>query len=173
MIVCFEARIQFTFFTWNDLCTPYCGLAVCMFFSCPSIKARWPSVWFRTYLVVREETMSLLLLQLCQNTMVCLCADCSANWHRLWQNKFREPADSLHSILSWQTLASTAHRHWSQLCEPSGRSYHFLDLVLVSNLPVLLLSKSTFWMLLLYTDKCWSWYFYMILFLPITSPCFT
>ena len=99
-----------------------------------------------------RDWMSLLLLQLCQNTMVCLCADCSANWHRLWQNKFWEPADSLHLLLSLQTLASTAPRHWSQLCQPSGRKYHFLDLILVRNLPVLLSSKSTFRMWLLYTD---------------------
>jgi len=67
-----------------------------------------------------RDWMSLLLLQLCQNTTVCLCADCSANWHRLWQNKLWEPVDLLHLLLSWQTLAGTAPGHWSQLCQLSN-----------------------------------------------------
>ena len=115
-----------------------------------------------------RDWMSLLLLQLCQYTMVCLCADCSANWHRLWQNQFWEPADSLHLLLSWQTLASTAARHWSQLCQPSGRKYHFLDLILVYCIAVEQVNIPD--VADIHRHNCWSWYFYMYFFLPIILP---
>ena len=50
------------------VCTPYCGLAVCVFSSCSSIKARWPSVCVWTYLVVREETECLCCFFSCVRT---------------------------------------------------------------------------------------------------------
>jgi len=55
------------------VCTLYCGLAVCMFSSCPSIKARWPSVWVRTYVVVREETECLCCFFSCVRTPWSVC----------------------------------------------------------------------------------------------------
>ena len=67
IIISFEARLQFTFFTWNDVGTPHV-LAVCMFCFCPFVKARWLCGWVRTYLVVSEETEYLCCFLSCVRT---------------------------------------------------------------------------------------------------------
>jgi hypothetical protein len=102
----------------------------------------------------RRDWMCLLLLQLCQNTIVCLCADWVPSLHRLLWNQFWMPSDSLH-VLFLGTHLPLQHPHidhswFNQVIENS--KYHFLDLNLVRNLPVFLLSKSTFWMWPLSTD---------------------
>ena len=135
-----------------------CVLRVVWLFVCCSLVLSWRSVttWMSLNILYgrRRDWMYLLLLQLCQNTIVCLCADWVPNLHRLLWNQFWMPSDSLH-VLFLGTHLPLQHPHIDNSCvnQVIGNSdYHFLDLNLVRNLPVFLLSKSTFWMWPLYTD---------------------
>jgi hypothetical protein len=93
----------------------YCIWSGCLLVFLRSFHKCQMTVWVSSNIPcgMWSDWMSLLLLQLCQNATVCLCADCSANLHRLWQNQFWEPADLLHLLLSRQTLSCTAPRHRS------------------------------------------------------------
>jgi hypothetical protein len=164
---CFQARIQFTFITQHDVCTPYCGLAVCVFSSCPSIEARWPSGLVRTYLVVREETE-------------CLC--CFSCVRTPWSACVQTVV--LTGTGFGKLNSESLQIHYTCLClgrhlpvQHPGIGHSYVNQVIentifkshLRNLPVLLLSKSTFWMWLLYTDTTVghdisTWFFFFLLY---------
>jgi len=171
---CFEARIQFTFFVWIGVCTPYCGLAVCMFSSCPSIKARWPSVWVRTYLVVREETECLCSFFSCVRTP----------WSASVQTvvltgtgfgKINSESLQIHYTRCCLGRHLTVqhpgidHNYVNQVVE--NPKLPFLGSHLSEKSPCIAVEQVNILdVAAIHRQNCWSWYFYMYFFLPIISP---
>ena len=150
------------------MCSPY-NVGVCLLFSCPTTKASDHADHFK-HLLWEEKSLgiSFLLPQQGQNFVVCLpvhtvvliCTILNAF-------QFSE------LFLYWHTLASTAPMHWSQSYQPvtENSKKHFLDLILMWKLPVLMSSKSTFPMWLLYTDTIFGHVISTCsFFLPIKSP---
>jgi len=151
------------------VCTPYCGLAVCVFSSCPSIKARWPSVWVRTYLVVREETEVCCFFS-CVRTPWSACVQ-TVVLTGTGFGKINSESLQIHYTRSCLGRHLTVqhsgidHNYVNQVAENFKLPFFWVS---VRNLPVLRISKSTFWMWLLYTDTTAghdisTWFFYFLL----------
>jgi len=136
------------------VCTAY-GLAVCMFLSGPFIKARWPSGWVQTYLVVREGT----------ECLCCFCSCVRTPWTASIQTVVltypgfgKVNSESLQIHYTCSCLGGhfpvqhpgIDHNCVNQVIENS--KLPFIGSHLSENLPVFVLSKLMFWMWLLYTD---------------------
>jgi len=171
---CFEARIQFTFFTWHDVCTPYCGLAVCVFSSCPSIKARRPSVWVRTNLVVREETECLYCFFSCVRTPWSACVQ-TVVLTGTGFGKINSESLQIHYIRSclgrrlMVQHPGIDHNYFYQVIENS--KLPFFGSHLSEKSPCIAVEQVNILdVAAVHRHNCWLWYFYMILFLPIILP---
>ena len=118
-------------------------------------KDQWPPGWVWTYFMVREGTECLCNSSNCVRTP----------WSAYVQTVFpictgfceiSSECFQIHCTYSFfahtchygtHTLITVVSTKWKKILND-----HFLDLNSVRNLPVFLLSKSTFWMWLLYTD---------------------
>jgi hypothetical protein len=156
------------------MCTPYCGLAVCLFSSCPSIKARWPSVWVRTYLVVREET----------ECLCCFFSHVRTPWSAFVQTvvltgtgfgKINSESLQIHYTRSCLGRRLTVqhpgidHNYVNQVIESS--KLPFFGSHLSEKSPCIVDKQVNILdVAAVHRHNCWSWYFNMILFLPIISP---
>jgi len=171
---CFEPRIQFTFVTWNNVCTPYCGVAVCVFSSCPSIKVRWPSVWVRTYLVVREETECLFCFFSCVRTPWSACVQ-TVVLTGPGLDKINSESLQIHYTcfcLGRYLLLQhpgVDHNYVNQVIENS--KLPFFGSHLSEKSPCIAVEQVNILdVATIHRHNCWSWYFYMILLLPIILP---
>ena len=153
------------------MCTPYCGLAVCMFFSCPSIKAKWPSVWVRTYLVVKEGTECLCCFSSCVRTPWSACVQTVVLTGTGFGKINSESLQIHYTCCCLGRHLPVQHPDIDHSCvKQVVENTIFLDLILVRNLPVLLLSNSTFRMWLLYADTTAGRDISTCIFLPIILP---
>jgi hypothetical protein len=136
----------------------WCGCLCVVHLSCH--KGQWPPGWVWTYFMVREGTECLVASSIVSAhrglPMCTLCSQfctgfCEINSECLKIHcTYSLPPHTCH--YSTHTLITVVSTKWYKIL-----NYHFLDLNLVRNLAVFLLSKSTFWMWLLYRHNSWSW----------------